>query len=76
MLASPCLSDPAFAGNQVLAVANGTYNGDPATLAVYADPTSLSTVIAVVYATPCAAKNYSVLDSGLVAKPVAATSTP
>lgn len=76
MLASPCLDDPAFVGNHALAVANGNYNGSPATLVVYANPSSLATVIAVVYATPCVTNSYRVLDSGLVAKPVTATSTP
>ena len=76
LLASPCLDDPAFVGNHALAVTNGTYNGSPATLVVYANPSSLATVIAVVYATPCATNSYRVLDNGLVAKPVAVTSTP
>lgn len=76
LLASPCLDDPAFVGKHALAVANGNYNGSPATLVVYTAPSDLATVIAVVYAAPCATNGYRVLDSGLVAKPIAATSTP
>ena len=67
-LDSPCLSDPAFSGSHVVAIASGPYNGTPATLVVYANPSDASTVTAVVYATPCTAKNYRVLDQGVVTK--------
>jgi hypothetical protein len=65
---SPCLSDPAFHNDHVVAIANGPYNGTDATLVVYANPDNAATVIAVVYATPCTTTNYRVLAGGLVAK--------
>jgi hypothetical protein len=65
---SPCLSDPAFHNDHVVAVANGPYNGTDATLVVYANPDNAATVISVVYATPCTPTSYRVLAQGLVAK--------
>jgi hypothetical protein len=72
---TPCLSDPAFKGSHELAVTSGTYNGADATLVIYANPSDPTTVLAVVYATPCTATSFRVLDRGLVVKP-AAGNTP
>lgn len=61
-------ADPAYANHQLLAMTTGPYEGTPSMLVVYANPNDPSTVLAVVYATPCTAANYHVLASGLVAK--------
>lgn len=65
---SPCLSDPAFTGRQLLATSGGTYDGTVSTLVVYANPVDTLTVLAVVYATPCTTTNYRVLARGLVTR--------
>lgn len=65
---SPCLNDPAFAGQQPLRVVNGLFNGVSATLVVYPNAGDAKTVQAVVYAQPCAAAHYEVLARGVVTK--------
>ncbi len=67
-LASSCPSDPAYSGRQQLATASGSYDGAASMLVVYANPSDPSMVLAVVYAAPCTATNYRVLERGLVAR--------
>jgi hypothetical protein len=62
--ASQCLSDPAFAGRQLIATSTSDYDGEAALLAVYADGDDTSAVYGVVFAMPCTA--YSVLSQGVV----------
>lgn len=65
---SSCESDPAYAGRQLLATADGPYNGFASTLLVYANPIEVSTVLAVIYATPCTTTDYHVLARGVVTR--------
>jgi len=64
---TPCVADPRFAGRKLLAVREGTYQGSPAELVVYANGDDTSTVYALAYATPCGPSDFRVLDSGVVA---------
>ncbi|MGH6657830.1 MAG: hypothetical protein ACRDVE_21800 [Actinocrinis sp.] len=67
-LSSPCFNDPGFTGKPRVTAANGTFNGEPATLVVYANGNNASTVFAVAYATPCAPGSYHVLSEGVFNK--------
>ncbi len=65
---SPCFADPRYADSTRITAVNGTFNGQPATLVVYKNGDSTSTVYALVYAAPCAPGSYHVLSQGVVAK--------
>lgn len=66
--ASSCTSDPAYTAWQRLATTGGMYDGVASMLVVYANPSDTTKVLAVVYAVPCAASRYHVIDQALVMK--------
>jgi hypothetical protein len=61
-----CVANPKFSGYKRLATANGTYEGTPATLVIYANGSDASSVYAVAYAKPCTASSYPLLAEGVV----------